>query len=595
MRMVYDQSDCDPKDSFGPDWSFATHAISSPSSPAAFGASLALNELNILVVGSPQEGRGAFRAYQYQDDPSPTVPGDWNSQSFGEVIASSPVNSGFASRLALNDDKFLAVAIEEETSASPAGAVHIYEHNYNLATNTHSWTQVFDKTGPAANAWRDVDIDINNKHLAVGAKDAGANGQINVFEYRAGSGWGETSTVPLPYNELRQPTTVAPHCSNPLFLDEGTCRNNGETWIRPAGPLVAGAAANDDYGDAIAFGDDDTLLVGVPGQGANDRGGIRVVKVISDPNFNRDDLLESLLRADCLSKETDALGLYEYEIDDNTKYSCVDIDLRPDLLYFDKVYTDRSLNVLLRTLKKEAPTSEYQRMNQLDIQWVNVDNDGTIDFNTTAYPNFPAFADWQWDAAVMRIQMTVLDVGCISNAPTCEPLGRKIIEDNTKIFYLYPAASAGDCPQELANIDDGDIIQVDCGTENCTFSIQHIRDSVGILTSAQPTASTRKWPSFCERRPCTIRPVGIERFHQNVPRGSPAIPSSINHPSRCVKQSSTRPRTIAGSSSGTSKRCWPRPATRPMSASGWRSVCACSRSTTSPNSPSTPPRPSARS
>ncbi|MYB40220.1 hypothetical protein F4X86_03080 [Candidatus Saccharibacteria bacterium] len=450
-----------------------------PGAAGEFGSSVTLNNLNFLVVGAPGEGAGAFYAYQFTG-------GSWTP--IGSV-ASSAAEDGFATKVAINNNKFLAVTVNNGSLTDPrGGGVYVYRHDYDVSTTTHNWTPVFEKWGDNPGDWQDADIDINNKYLALGAKNAGANGrgQIRVFEYRQGNGWGDNNTTPVPHNELREGSTSGT-CSDTSHITKHACESAGETWTKLPGDMIIGANNNDEYGVAVDFGRDDTLLVGVSGFGANDEGRIEVVKVIPDPNFNRDDLLEGLIEVNCLSKETDNSAnpyIYHLDQDGHVKYSCLGIDLRPDLLYFDKVYDDRSLNVLLRSIEKDNPNYVYEHMEHLDIEWVNDDRSPGDSFNAPDYPNFPQSGTWPAAASVLRVQATVLDVGCTSPAtstPPCEPMDRNMIEDNTKVFYLYPDDATGterknwDTPN---GIEDGEIIQVKCGTENCVFSIQNIPEFV---------------------------------------------------------------------------------------------------------------------
>ena len=533
----------------------STHRLSPPvaNNAGKFGASVTLNGHNILVIGEPENGAGAFYAHQYELPVLPANPvGAWTNRPLGEKQGSSASStpfpapsSGFATKVALSDNNFLAVSVDAETPipANAKGQVRIYEYDGATA----DWVEVFVEEGDAVGDWRGVDIAINNKYLAVGAANAGTKGGVRVFEYSARTGWGDLNTWPLPYNELSQATPSAPGCSDGSSSDRQTCEDAGNSWGKPAGPLIVGAAAGDEYGYAVAFGRDGTLLVGVPGANS-DRGVARVIGVVPDPHFNRDTLLEDMIEINCLSKETDSSNLYNYDIEDDghVKYSCLGIDLRPDLLYFDKVYNDRSLNILLRSIEKDPNSAyEYELMKHLDIEWANLNKSSSPNFSTTShYPNFPKHDDWNYDASVLRIQATPLDVGCISGSGSCERMDRNMIEDNTKVFYLYPASGSatGTTVKDWEDIDDGEIIEVNCGInisspDSCVFSIQTLPKRSGQLnynyvgadntgTDDEEVAVFLRVTSIYDTSSLSLR-----GYNDNVPRWkdplNPNVPSSL--------------------------------------------------------------------
>ena len=182
-------------------------------------------------------------------------------------------------------------------------------------------------------------------------------------------------------------------------------------------------------------------------------------------------LFSDLLNVNCVSEDLNnpPEDQYNFNIDDQIHYSCIDIELNPDLLYYDKIYSERSLNILLKTVKKDnLGVYRYRNMKRLDITWVNDEANDPPDFDaanihTGPYPEFPVHADWNYDAPVLRMQVTALD--------TTDGYDRSLLNNNTKVFYLYPSLESSSL-NDWGVINDGDIIKGSCDTgDKCTASI----------------------------------------------------------------------------------------------------------------------------
>ena len=456
-----------------------------PTPADTFGTSVSLNDRGLLAVGAPgpASGDGAFYIYRYD-----TTAASWILQA----VESGGSAEELGSEIALNNNNYLAATARGVSG----GEVRIYEYDSVRSL----WVKIFDRRGGSGDRFGHG-IAMNDRYLAVGAPQATSSpGQIRVFEYKGG--WGDASTSPLAYNELRR---QVPAGSPPGFV----------------GPLVEGGANGDEYGFAVAFGRTDTLLVGAPG--GSPGGYTKVVKVIPDPNFSRDDL-GGLIEEKCLSDEGDGDDLYKYNLDDDghVKYSCLSINLRPDLLYFDKVHEDRSLNVLLRPIEKDSPDYAYRNMRQLDIEWFSADNPPLNGGNwpASAAPGFPSHSAWQtgnYNASVLRVQATVLDIGCTSQPAACEKIDRNMIENNTKVFYLYPSSRTaagearkweGPAGQRLA---DGEVVEVACASESCVFSLQSLPSHVGIDNgSAEEVAVFLRITSVYGASSLSLKGYGID-------------------------------------------------------------------------------------
>ena len=116
-------------------------------------------------------------------------------------------------------------------------------------------------------------------------------------------------------------------------------------------------------------------------------------------------------------------------------YTCIDTDLMPDTLHYDKITPDRSLNLFLDPV--QATNTNYGRMDKLAIEWKNHD-DRTNNFDpvgsTELFPNLPDAGDWNYSASVLRIQLTRLKTE--ADGPGNE---RDWQRDNTRVFFVYPS------------------------------------------------------------------------------------------------------------------------------------------------------------
>ncbi len=292
-----------------------------------FGSSIDLNRSNFLVVGAPSDGDGAFHAYGYDD-----VSLSWTS--IGSVYGSSDENE-FATKVALNNNNFLAITVNNKSipPSSSHGAVYVYAYRYDGAT--HVWDKKFAKSGTAASDFEDASIDLNDGYLAIGVPGMGSSnkGEIHVYAYQHYAYSIDPITNEYEYEQFKgwsDNTKIGDH---------------------------SGTVSNEEFGYSVSLSEGNAIIIGSPGySGSNPPGRASIIYIAPDPNFNRDDEFNALLRAECLSDDNetnDPEDAYNYHISDQVKYSCLDIDLYPDLLYYDKIQNDRSLNILLRTVARE--------------------------------------------------------------------------------------------------------------------------------------------------------------------------------------------------------------------------------------------------
>ncbi len=426
-----------------------------------FGSSIDLNQKDVLAIGAPQDVGGAAYVYKYD-----AIGSNWVLM---KKVVGNTGETGFATTIALNDKNFLAVVVN---NASPtAAAVHVYEYKYDISSSTHEWTKEFSKSG-AAPGFTDASIDLNDNYVVIGAPNHGP-GKIYVYAYQRYE-YEKDAHGNYEYDKYKHHKRL----SNDTLIGERTTTIN-------------------EFGYSVSLDEDNTLVVGSPAYNSNS-GRVSVINISNDPNFiiRRDESFNELLQAQCKSDDNDTNDpddLYNYHINDSVKYSCLDIDLSPDFLYYDKIHADRSLDILLRTIKKDS--LDYDNMRQLDIEWINTETNVSKDFDTSAHyspsnPQLPKFSDWNYDAPVLKVQITVMDMGCASNIHgTCEPLSRDLLNDSdkTKVIYLYPATNASltvSTEADWSTIKDGDILEAECNAETCIFSIKDLPLFAGNLNDS---------------------------------------------------------------------------------------------------------------
>ena len=422
-----------------------------------FGSSIDLNQKDVLAIGAPQDGGGAVYVYKYN-----AISSSWVDMN--KVSAKSGENE-FATTVVLNNKNFLAVGVNNTSPTD--SAVHVYEYNYDISTSTHEWTREFSKSGAVSGDFTDASIDLNDNYVVIGAPNYSPNGKIYVYAYQR-----------YEYSKDAHGHYEHDNYKHHKRLSDDT--------------LINKIAMIGEFGYSVSLDEDNTLVVGSPGYNSN-RGRVSVINISNDPAFitQRDESFSELLKAECKSDDNDTNDpddAYNYHLNDSVKYSCLDIDLSPDLLYYDKIYDDRSLDILLRTIEKDS--SDYDNMRQLDIEWINTETNTVKDFDTSAHysptdPQLPKFSDWNYDAPILKVQITVSDMGCASGTTgSCERLSRDLFNDrdNTKVIYLYPAASASltaVTEADWSTIEDGDILEAKCATETCIFSIKDLPQFAG--------------------------------------------------------------------------------------------------------------------
>lgn len=140
-------------------------------------------------------------------------------------------------------------------------------------------------------------------------------------------------------------------------------------------------------------------------------------------------------------------------------YSCLDIDLNPDVLYWEQVSHSKTLNVVLKPIIDEAfdnPRVDTKdiKMGYLRIKWAYSDkqlassadrpNWGPTGVN---YPRFPAEANWNAKAPIIRVHITPFDA---------DGFNREQLIKYTKTYYFYPDGTGTPTPivYDLPNVVD---------------------------------------------------------------------------------------------------------------------------------------------
>jgi hypothetical protein len=187
-----------------------------PGSSDAFGTSVSIED-GLLVVGQPKgSGNLSGQAIIFR-----LVSGRWVLERIlSETNPPAPVN-GFGTSVSL-EDNFIAVGNPQDPTGPGSGAVSIF------VANGTNWTRQAKITAPAgtAQAFFGVSVSIYNDTVLVGANQVGITGAAYVF-VRNGTNWTLQAT------------------------------------LKPTG-LPTGA----NFGTSVAL-DDDTAVVGAPGQPTN--------------------------------------------------------------------------------------------------------------------------------------------------------------------------------------------------------------------------------------------------------------------------------------------------------------------------------------
>lgn len=393
------------------------NSISRPSgSSSSFGSSIALNN-SFLVVGDPD----SKKVYVYKYD-NPTI---LNATPY---TISGSITGNFGYSVALHDT---TLAIGDPDSDK----VHIYKLKQGTPNR---WDEIHSIDGSPSSKFG-TDIDLSSELLAVGAPDDNSNlGGVYIYEY-ANSGW--------------------------LNLSEES---------------ILGAKSGNSFGASVSLKRDNSLLaVGAPPENTTppppQNGEVHVykIKINTSPNpLFRTASSFSLEETECQNEATPEYD-FNFNLNDDIRYSCLTIDLTPDFLYYQHLDDQRGLNILLKTAQNDDADA-YENLDKLNIEWINsgIQENDTLNFNTTSYPRFPSSEQWNYSAPILKVQMTGLDW---SNG-----FNQDFLLKNTKVFYLYPKEGTSVPETEWDNIKSGDIIAAACDDTSrvCKVSIEYLAKHV---------------------------------------------------------------------------------------------------------------------
>ena len=211
------------------------------------------------------------------------------------------------------------------------------------------------------------------------------------------------------------------------------------------------------------------------------------------------ELIERLAAA-CVNKKGDGSDFYNFDLvnEDEIYYSCLDIDLAPEILYYSKIEQDRSLGILLKSIEPPTPTppDSYgdRDLESLVIQWVNSGATSPTSFDTSLVvgnsltdPKFPPYSDWTYDAPVLEVQITAMNRD--------QGYTRQDLINHTKVAYLYPSTDPNPATKEnqknWGDIESGAIIKASCNsyldedettvltaTGNCTVVLKDLMEDI---------------------------------------------------------------------------------------------------------------------
>ena len=427
------------------------------------------------VTTTTSPGLWHLRAYIEPDNPNfnfdyaNTCPA-----GFGGSYNVSAREEAFGSSVSISDggnNDIRKIAVGDPKRDLGRGFVGVYKYRFDAGANAEfddaiSVNFLDCKWGGASGEAFGAVVVLDGEHfLAIGAPDYDAGsvtdaGKAYVYQYNFNEN---------KYEYLHDPDAIPPADNNPI-----------------------GRVNNDHLGNSLAFGPEQ-VVVGVPGMQYQDpsnlsqtiNGGFHVVKFEYQFTQAMNAIRDALESPDCINeKPHPAVNDYLFRLTDdgNVNYSCLRINMTPELLYYEKVRSDRSLNIVLKSVNK-TNTDDYENMEHLDIQWVNSGEPSQPDFDTSAFtnnpplvppgrPSLPSYSQWQADASVLRVQITAFDLN--------SGFTREDLKDNTHVFYLYPTNDTTRLNERpLSSIDNGEIILSPCGGSGGAFCSMGISELPG--------------------------------------------------------------------------------------------------------------------
>ena len=183
-------------------------------------------------------------------------------------------------------------------------------------------------------------------------------------------------------------------------------------------------------------------------------------------------------------------------------YACLEMNVTPDLLFYDKVINNQPLQTLLDTLRASGSGAGLQEnMDDLRIFWSNPNKTLSAPFkfksSSFSYPELPTYANWDIHTPILRVQLLPFDA---------EAFHRLALLQEFKTFYLYPTEAASssrtsnhhraESVLDYRAIKDGGIYPVKCYKNEgvCDVSLVNLPATVNYTRDDPDTAASEAIP-----------------------------------------------------------------------------------------------------
>ena len=448
--------------------SYTYRSTVSAGSNDELGYALAIAEAaSVLAVGAPGASRGAssnegvLYLYEYSPDCSLSDQGGSNPASL-----SLPPPGGASDRVGAA----VAASGSRVAFAGPGIGSHgkvyvLYDIGDPPSFDGESSVDGSVGLNPLAIG---ESLAISQYYLAVGSE--AISGTVRVYDYNAGlrewefakdysggNSFGQALALEGPYLAIGEPN------SNKFYLYQYRAGNWGDDPVNdgtvPPPSVTETGPSGSSFGYSLSL-KNKQLAIGASGllPGVH----MRVIRDVFD--LTPEQLSDFLGINRCINKDNpDPEHQYRFDVGDNDAgiyYSCLSIELAPDVLYYDEMERDRSTTLNLKSI--DFTTDDYAPLEGLAIRWANSDESG-FNFNTTSFSQkFPPYSGWSnIRAPALEVQITPLN--------RTAGYDRDYLKDQSKVMYFYPTEERALLGPHVAydpqwdSINSGDIIEARCG------------------------------------------------------------------------------------------------------------------------------------
>lgn len=215
---------------------------------------------------------------------------------------------------------------------------------------------------------------------------------------------------------------------------------------------------------------------------------------------------------ECLNDSPDL----DFDIGDDTSpgnteqigYSCVEVDLLPDVILYDNVRSNFPMNAHLDTVDASSSLSTItqENLDDLRIIWSNPDNSLSppYTFESTSFSAFelPSYTAWQsagMHVPVLKVQLMPFDQ---------DGFHRLSLLQDMKIFYLYPVKAStarrtgtydrAETKIDYRTISNGSFHRVNCYSDEglCDVSIVNMPNVINYTTDDPATPVSEVIPDI---------------------------------------------------------------------------------------------------